>query len=64
MVRVIKEGKLPNLIFRGSCRNCRSQLEEDRAKISITYGLREHEELGSVTCPVCGERTWLYPVGR
>lgn len=61
MVRVIKYGKTPNLIFRGNCHNCKSRLEEDRDKLNVESCPREYYEFAHVICPVCNKDVVLYP---
>ena len=65
MVKVLKKGKVPRDVFRGDCKNCKSELEAERAEVKgITWDQREHGELGTVACPTCGQVTWVYPIDQ
>lgn len=53
-MKIIREGKLPEKdIFLGTCTRCRCIAEAERGEISIIWGPRDQEEIGSAPCPTC-----------
>ena len=59
MARIIKKGKKKQKVFRGTCRDCESIIEEDANKLHIIYD--RDGPMAKLTCPVCNKSMWLYP---
>jgi len=59
MARIIKQGKKKAKVFRGTCKDCDSIIEEDADKLHIIYD--RDGPMAKLACPVCTKSMWLYP---
>jgi len=53
-VRIIKEGKLPNVVMHGICRRCGTRVECDQSEAQYTHDPRPGEACYTVQCPLAG----------
>ncbi len=55
-IKILKRGEIPSEpMWRGSCRNCQSEIEAPRHALDPIHDLKGYEH-GYLDCPVCGER--------
>lgn len=59
--RIIKPGKRPEPVFRGTCLQCGCIFEADKAVLNVQHDPRNGDAMAKVDCPECGNKTWMYP---
>lgn len=66
-MRVIKRGKPPERIWRGTCTDCKSVIEAKQNEPAVTRDYRvasdesPNGDFGRDNCPVCGHGMVFYP---
>lgn len=63
-MRLIKKGVVPDLVYRGTCFRCKSEVEVDRSDLKIEHDQREGKTFAHVVCPVCGGDLVVYPYNK
>ena len=59
MARIIKIGEKRKSVFRGTCKNCCSLIEEDQENLTVNYD--RNEFMAQLRCPHCQSSMWVYP---
>ena len=61
-MKVVHRGKPSGeTVYRGTCHNCKSIMEEKAAKLKIEHDQREQCTFAHAECPVCRRDFVLYP---
>lgn len=62
-MKVIKRGVPPTeRVWRGTCSNCKSTMEEMESKLYAPTHDQREGCMALEICPICGENFWMYPV--
>jgi len=60
-VRIIREGKVPDVTRVGNCRNCKTLFECAPEDCKVTRGRQLDDDDLWIDCPVCNRSVMTYP---
>jgi RNase P subunit RPR2 len=61
-MKIIKEGKIPSYLYRGTCGYCRSILQYNKTE-TLDFSEDQRDGLAhKINCPICNNDRWVYNV--